>query len=72
MIDHNKLNNKIRESSGKVNCANRLIHFLYLLMRDELSAGKVEQLVRESTNDSILYTNGWLAQYAGYLSAELR
>lgn len=72
MIDHEKLNKKIREASNSFQSIDKLTHFLYLLMRDELSTGKVEEMVRESTNGSITYTNGWLAQYANYLSNELK
>lgn len=72
MIDHDQLNKNVREASGTVCSSDRLTHFLYLLMRDELSAGKVEKLVRESSSGQTIYTNGWLAKYANYLSDELK
>lgn len=72
MINHDELNKQEREISGHFTSTDKLTHFLYLLMRDELSAGKVEQLVREASHDSITYTNGWLGMYANYLSKELK
>ena len=65
---------RLREQSGQVKCTGRLISFLYTLMRDEITPGKLEALVQvtESEGDcKNLYTNGWLAKYAENLAARL-
>lgn len=57
----------MREKSGQVNDARPLVNFLYLLMRDKLTCGGVEDLmlkIEDCDNEEIQYTNGWLAQYA--------
>lgn len=65
---------KLKEVSGNVVIRdNRLAAFLYFLMRDHMTVGEVEKLVQQvklSTGDC-QYTNGWLAEYAVYLSTRL-
>jgi predicted ATPase len=69
---HEKRNGELREVSGNVVFNDALTSFLYELMRDHLSAGTVEEIVRNSTyNTEVLFTNGWLAKYANHLSEEL-
>ncbi len=62
----------LRERSGHIKFNNRLISFLYELMRDYLPPGKVEEIVQnsEETIDTV-YTNGWLAKYAEDLAKRL-
>lgn len=65
---------KLKEVSGNVVIRNnRLAAFLYDLMRDHLPAGVVEKLVQEAkfATGDCQYTNGWLAEYAAYLSTRL-
>ena len=64
----------LRSDSGEVSYSDPLTTFLYLLMRNELAAGKVEELVGEATNstEEILFTNGWLAKYANNLAEEIK
>lgn len=65
---------KTREASGHVSYEDPIVEFLYLLMRDHLSTGVVEDLVLETeeSHGPTLYTNGWLAKYAMYLVKRLR
>lgn len=51
----------------------RLREFLYLLIRDELPAGKVEQLVKtvEVMEGRALYSNAQLGEYAAQLALRL-
>jgi len=42
----------------------RLICFLYLLMRDELACGKVARIVNDIVDTEFIYTNQHLANYA--------
>ena len=64
-------NDKLREASGNININSKLVSFLYELLRDHLTPGAVEQLLRNSTEPNAQYTNGWLAQYAQYVAKEL-
>ncbi len=69
----NYQNNKLRQESGEINLEGKLVSFLYTLMRDHITAGKIEELVREVENENGLnyYTNGWLALYAENLAKRL-
>ncbi|KKM67119.1 hypothetical protein LCGC14_1474370 [marine sediment metagenome] len=64
----------LREASGEVSYSDPLTTFFYLLMRNELAAGKVEALVREAVDsaEDCLFTNGWLAHYANNLAEEVK
>lgn len=61
----------LRAVSGGVDADSRLVAFLYVLMRDVLSAGKVETLVHLVQKNGHAFTNGWLAQYAMNLAGLL-
>lgn len=69
-----KRNEELKEASGEVAFSDPLTTFLYLLMRNELPAGKVEGLVREAVDSSeeCLFTNGWLAHYANNLAETIK
>ena len=63
----------MRERSGSVEINSKLVSFLYELLRDHLPAATVEELVRASEDEpNIVYTNGWLAQYAQDLANRLK
>ena len=66
-------NEEMREMSGNVKASSRLVSFLYLLLRDEVTAGTVERIVDgvEASEGESYYTNGWLAQYAKCLADRL-
>lgn len=59
-----QMHRELAERSGSVHIHSHLVGFLYDLMRDHLSPGKVEMLVRNALDPDITYCNGWLAQYA--------
>ena len=66
-------NESMRERSGTVQITSKLVSFLYELLRDYLPAATVEELVRASEDTpNIVYTNGWLAQYAEDLANRLK
>jgi len=53
---------------------NKLVTFLYLLMRDELHCGAVERIVQEIENtgkDYFVLSNGYLADYAYEIAERL-
>lgn len=62
---HPSHNEQLRERSGHVINHDRLSAFLYELMRDHVTPGKIEELVRNLPypGEEIKYTNGWLASY---------
>jgi hypothetical protein len=65
-------NDALRTRSGSVVGDSVLVEFLYVLLRDELPAGKVEELVRSvEGRGMVMYTNGWLAKYAEDLASRL-
>jgi hypothetical protein len=57
-------NADLRARSGCVSVHSRLVSFLYTLMRDEVTPGRIEELVRDSSDPDGVYTNGFLANYA--------
>jgi hypothetical protein len=70
------LNARLRKRSGEVELEGRLISFLYELMRDHITPGQIEDIVRsieisEAMGTSIRYSNGWLAKYAADLASRL-
>ena len=70
MINPNDL---IRTRSGMINSSDKLVAFIYSLLRDHISAGIIEQLVRDAEIDAeSQYSNGWIAQYAQDLASRLR
>jgi len=60
--------------SGDREADSRLVVFLYLLMRDKLPSGAVEDIMSEveSIDDlPCLLSNGWLATHAGNVAKRL-
>lgn len=74
-------NTRLCIQSGKARDARPLVAFLYDLLRDHVSPGTVEEMVRvqfepsatfrEGSPDSYTFTNGWLAKYAQDIAARL-
>jgi len=63
----------IRKDSGEVYSDDRLVSFLYILMRDFLPAGEVEGILLSHCKDSKSdFTNGWLANYAKNIAKYLK
>lgn len=58
-------NESVRERSGAVESSDPRVAFLYLLMRDHLPAGIVDNLIKDINKGTTkIFTNGWLAKYA--------
>lgn len=69
----NKINNQIRDDSNCIIINDKLVSFLYEIIRDHLPPGKVEEIVKNSEFEGdTKYSNGWLAKYAEYLAKRLR
>ena len=55
----------LRKRSGEVDSDDPLVIFLYLLLRDKLTAGEVASLLRDTfTPGGSQFSNGYLANYA--------
>ena len=66
---------ELRKESGAITTNDPFVSFLYSLMRDELPAGTVEQMARDvclARNQDVIFTNGYLAQYAQNLVKMMR
>lgn len=74
MIDIKEHTKALRERSGSVESTDPLVSFLYILIRDHLPAGKVEEIVRDHVEDAQAsrFTNGWLALYCKDIAERLR
>ena len=65
----------IRERSGSVNSDDKLVAFFYLLMRDHLTPGVIEDIMRmlaDTAGDTTQFSNGWLAKYADDVARRLK
>lgn len=67
-------NNLMKLSSGWVTSQDKLVSFIYILLRDHVPAATVEEIVRNHTasNEEVHFTNGWLAEYAKYVAERLK
>ena len=67
-------NEKMRNMSGNVRSADKMVIFLYTLMRDEIPSGKIEEIIQEidDMQGEVLFTNGWLAKYAINIAGRLK
>ena len=63
---------ELRERSGEVKSEDRLVSFLYDLMKIHLVPGKVEGLVQDAQTQPVVYSNGFLANYAKDLAQRLK
>lgn len=65
---------RMRAASGEFVDDDPLVAFLYLLMRNEVAMGVVEELMVtvEQGNKPWVFTNGWLARYAYDVAGRLK
>ncbi|MEE9609518.1 MAG: hypothetical protein V3U03_17410 [Myxococcota bacterium] len=61
----------MRIESGKVDDDRPLVAFLYRLMRDELTPGRVEEIIVNIGPGPHQFSNGWLAVYAQNMAERL-
>lgn len=62
----------LTQRSGDVTSSDPLVAFLYTLMRDTLPPGDIERMLRQCGPTTVVYTNGWLAEYAKDVAQRLR
>lgn len=69
-----KKNKEIYEASGEISfpASDKLTSLMYEILRDVAPAGAIEgklrQIEEETTEGYVLYSNGWLANYAKFLA----
>jgi predicted nucleic-acid-binding protein len=73
------LNHKITDKSGNFITRDPLVVFLYMLLRDRITAGELMRTVVEATLDAdsasqepTRLSNGYLAEFAQFLAGELQ
>lgn len=60
-------NAEMHNRSGQAHDSDALVSLFYDLLRDHIHPGDLEKLVRsacEHSSKTIVYSNGWLAEYA--------
>lgn len=68
-----KDNDRLREVSGSINSNDKLVGFLYDLMRDHMPVGEIESIIRENeTNKELCFSNGFLAKIALDMAERLK
>lgn len=71
----NKENNEhIRKASGEVDDDRPLVSFLYILARDHVPIGVIEQIIVDQlivAEPGAAFTNGWIANWAKDLADRL-
>lgn len=64
---------QIRVRSGSVTIDCKLTSFLYTLMRDHVQPGDIEEIMlNHISDDTVEYSNGWLARYAEDIAQRLK
>ena len=66
---------QMRQRSGAVDSSDRVVSFLYTLMRDHVTPGTVEEMmltVEAEQGEGCEFSNGWLASHAKDIAERLR
>lgn len=76
-VVHDEAQRRMRRVSGEIDDVRPLVCFLYLLARDHLAVGVVEEILSQTaagTADEygVQFTNGWLALWAKDAAGRLR
>ena len=67
-----KKHQNLRERSGCVDSEDKLVSFLYCLMRDHVVSGDIESIMADLGDDGSTFTNGYLAQHAQDIATRLK
>ena len=54
----------MKERSGQVSSTSKLVMFIYILGRDYLTLGEIEEIMLDMSEEKVIFSNGWLAEYA--------
>ena len=71
-MSNQKLQKRLKKASGNVRLNGKLESFLYELMRDHVTPGKVQAVLDDSQEPDVEYTNGFLAKYARFVAKQLK
>ena len=64
---------ELRELSGSIDSKDKLVEFLYELMRDHVPVGVIEGILENINHGhTVQYTNGYLAKYAMHVADWIR
>ena len=59
--------------SGSIKSKDKFVCFLYILMRDYLPSGDVEEIIQKQISEKeSTFCNGWLAEYAKDVAKRLK
>jgi len=63
----------LRDKSGNVSFRCGITEFIYVLIRDHINVGIIENILLKHINGKKnKYTNGWLAKYSNYVAEKLK
>lgn len=63
----------MRLASGSVTSTDPLVTFFYILSRDYMTPGEIEEILEKHVSlKTVQFTNGWLALYAKDLAMRFR
>ena len=63
----------LRDKSGNVSFRCGVTEFIYVLIRDHINTGIIENILLKHINGKKnKYTNGWLAKYSNYVAEKLK
>ncbi len=63
----------IRARSGHMDSDDPLVQFLYLILRDRILPGDLEEVMKQISEDGRSeFSNGWLAMYAMDIAQRLK
>lgn len=65
-------NEEMASISGSITSEDKTVMLLYILLRDHVTPGRLEQIVQDLPDKKADFTNGWLAQYAKNLAERLK
>ena len=75
-VNFNKeANDELKEQSGNLTTHDRLVTFLYMLMRDYITPGDIQSILFNDIIDQpkeMELSNGWIGKYAEYVASKLK
>lgn len=65
-------NAQMRKASGGITSRDKVTQLFYILIRDHVVVGNIEKVVDSMVEQEVQFTNGWIANYAKYLTKRVR
>jgi len=60
------------QRSGEVESTDPLLAFIYVMIRNGAGPGVIFDALDNMTDETMRYTNGWIAEYAKYVTEKMR